>query len=110
MQPKKIALLAREAAEDKKAEDIIVIDVAKVSSIAHYFLIMHGNSDRQVKAIAQNMMDTLKSKKVQTWHVEGLDNGQWVLIDFGPVIAHIFLKDVRDFYNLERLWGDAPRI
>ncbi|MBN1689071.1 MAG: ribosome silencing factor [Candidatus Omnitrophica bacterium] len=110
MQPKRIALLAREAAEDKQARDPVILDVSKHTSVAHYFLICHGNSDRQVRAIAQNIMDQLKMKKVSLWHVEGMESGSWALLDYGGLIVHIFHRDVREFYNLERLWGEAPRL
>jgi ribosome-associated protein len=110
VQPKKIALLAKQAADEKQAEEIIAIDVAKLTSLSHYFVITHGNSDRHVRAIAQNIMDVLEANKVKVWHREGLDTGQWVLLDFGSVIVHIFLKEMREFYNLERLWGDAPQL
>lgn len=110
MLAKKIALLAREAAEDKQAEDVVVMDVGKLTSLAHYFLVMHGNSDRHVRAIAQNIMDVMGTHKNKLWHKEGLDSGQWVLLDYGPVIIHIFYKEIREFYNLERLWGDAPTL
>ncbi len=110
MQAKKIVLLAREAALDKKAEDPVILDVAKLTSLSHYFMITHGNSDRHVRAIAQNISDVLKAKKSSVWHAEGLVTGQWVLLDFGPVIVHVFHREIREFYNLERLWGEAPRL
>ncbi len=110
MQPKKIAQLAKDAAEDKKAEDVVLLDVSKFTSLTHYFLITHGNSDRHVRAIASNIEDVLGSKKVKILHSEGLDAGQWALLDFGSLIAHVFYKDTRQFYNLERLWGEAPRL
>lgn len=110
MQPKKIVTMAREAALDKKAEDPVILDLGKLTSVAHYFLITHGNSDRHVKAIAQNIMDVLEDTKVKTWHVEGMDHCQWVLIDFGAVIAHVFLSETREFYGLERLWGEAKQL
>lgn len=110
MQPKKIALLAREAALDKKAEDPVVLDISKLTDIAHYFVVTHGNSDRQVRAIAQNIIDVMDEKDVTLWHREGMDSGQWVLLDFGTVIVHIFYREIREFYNLERLWGEAPRL
>lgn len=105
-----MALTARQAAEDKKAEEIVVIDIHKASSLTHYFLITHGNSTPHVRAIADNLIHILKEHKVKLWHVEGMADGQWVLLDFGPVIAHVFQKEIRDFYNLERLWGDAPKL
>lgn len=110
MQPKKIAELLKNLAEDKKAEDLILLDIAKISSLAHYFLICHGNSDRHVKSIAMHLMDEMKKRKMPAWHVEGLAEGKWVLLDFGPVIAHIFYKETREFYSLERLWGEAKEI
>ena len=110
MQPKKIALLARQAADDKQAENIVLLDVAKLTSVAHYFLITHGNSDRHVRAIAQNIESVLETHKVKCWHLEGMDSGHWVLLDFGTVIAHVFYKDVRNFYGLERLWGEAKKL
>lgn len=108
MLDKKIALLAREAAEDKQAENVVLLDVGKLTSLTHYFLIMHGNSDRHVRAIAQNIMDVMDQHKNKLFHREGMDSGQWVLLDYSSVIIHIFYKEIREFYSLERLWGDAP--
>lgn len=110
MLAKKIALLARDAAEDKQGENVVALDVHKLTSLAHYFVIMHGNSDRHVRALAQNIMDVMDKNDNKLWHKEGLDSGQWVLLDYGPVIIHIFYKEIREFYNLERLWGDAPTL
>lgn len=110
MQPKTIVEQAKAAADDKKAYDPVILDIAKLTSIAHYFLIVHGNSNRQVVAIAEHIVDTLKKKKVRAFHVEGVSEGKWVLIDFGTVIVHVFHKDTRDFYALERLWGEARQV
>lgn len=110
MQPKKIADLIRTLAEDKKAEDIQVLDISKISSFAHYFIIAHGNSDRHVKAVASHLMDEMKQRKMPAFHVEGLVEGKWVLLDFGPVIVHVFYKETREFYGLERLWGEAKKV
>ena len=110
MQPKKIAMLARDLALDKKAESPVILDLAKLTSVAHYFVVMHGNSDRHVRAIGHHIVDSLKDKKVKLWHMEGMDTGQWVLLDFSDVIVHIFYAPVREFYNLERLWGEAARV
>ncbi len=71
---------------------------------------MHGNSDRHVRALAHHLIDTLDEKKVTIWHKEGMEAGQWVLLDFGSVIVHIFYREIREFYNLERLWGEAERL
>lgn len=110
MQPRKIALLAREAADAKQAEEPVVLDLAKLTNVAHYFVIAHGNSDRHVRAIADHIQEVLDKKKVPVWHLEGLENGNWVLLDYGSVIIHVFHRDIREFYGLERLWGDAPRL
>ncbi|HOE69119.1 MAG TPA: ribosome silencing factor [Candidatus Omnitrophota bacterium] len=110
MQPKRIAALIRALAEDKKAEDLVVLDISKLSSLTHYFIIAHGNSDRHVRALAEHIMDEMKKKKIPALHAEGLREGKWILLDFGSVIAHIFYKDTREFYGLERLWGEAKKI
>ncbi len=105
-----MALLARTAAEDKQAEEIMLLDVGKLTSLAHYFLIAHGNSDRHVRAIAQGIMNSMDAEGVKLWNREGIDSGQWVLLDYGSLIVHIFYKEIREFYGLERLWGEAPRL
>lgn len=110
MLPKKIATTIRELAEDKKAEDVLILDVKKQSSFAHYFIITHGNTERHVTAIAENIATEMKKKGEPAWQVEGLRESKWVLLDFGSVVVHVFLKDIREFYALERLWGDAKRI
>ena len=110
MQPKRIALLAQKAADDKKGEEPIILDISKLTSIAHYFVIVHGNSDRHVKTIAHHILDTMKEKKVPLWHNEGLEGGSWVVLDYASVIIHVFYRDTRQFYNLERLWGEAARL
>lgn len=110
MQPKRIALAVREAADAKKAEDPVILDLKKLTSLCHYFVIIHGNSDRHVRAVCDHVLETLRTKKIRPFHVEGMDSGQWVLIDYGSVIVHIFHRQLREFYALERLWGDAPRV
>lgn len=112
MQPRRIAKWARDLALDKKAEEPVILDIGKISSVANYFVIMHGNSNRQVKAIGEHIIEEFKKKDMLPWHVEGNGVGdtEWFLIDFGSVIVHIFYRDKREFYGLERLWGDAPRI
>ena len=102
--------MARDLALDKKAESPVVLDLGKLTSVAHYFVVTHGNSDRHVRAIAHHIVDSLKDHKVKLWHMEGMDTGQWVLLDFSDVIVHIFYAPVREFYNLERLWGDARQL
>lgn len=110
MQPKRIAELAWQAADDKQAVSPVILDISKLTTIAHYFVIAHGNSDRHVRAIAENMRDELEKRKVTTWHAEGFSDGRWIVLDYGGVIAHVFYRDLREFYGLERLWGTAPRV
>ncbi|MCA1063476.1 ribosome silencing factor [Rossellomorea sp. AcN35-11] len=99
--------LAFKAADDKRAEDIVVLDMKGVSLIADYFLICHGNSDKQVQAIARELKDKAEEQGYTVKRLEGFDQARWILVDLGDVVAHIFHKEERGYYNLERLWGDA---
>ena len=103
-------LLAASASEDKKGINPVLLDVRKVTDIADYFLIVNGNSDRHVKTIADAVIERLGTKKVHPAHVEGMSEGTWVLVDYGDVIVHVFHYQTRQFYNLERLWGDAKEV
>ncbi|MGB3261169.1 ribosome silencing factor [Paenisporosarcina sp.] len=102
--------VAYKAADDKRAEDIVVLNMKGVSLLADYFIICHANSDRQVQAIAKEMADQAGKSGFDVKRLEGYDSARWVLVDMGDVVAHVFHKDERAFYNLERLWGDAPII
>lgn len=95
---------------DKKAEQVVILNISKLSSIADYLVICSAASDRQVQAIVYSIEDGLNKKRVRPLSVEGIREGHWALIDYGDVIAHIFLEPVREFYNLEGLWPEAPRI
>lgn len=110
MIPKKIALMARDLIEDKQGEQPVVLDVSKQSSFTHFFVITHGNSGPHVKALAEHLMDTFKKNKVPLFNKEGLTTGEWIVLDYGSVIIHVFHRDKREFYNLESLWGDAKEI
>jgi ribosome-associated protein len=103
------ALAIAGAASDKKALDIITIDMRKVSGVCDWFVIASGASTTQVRAIADHISRKLKDKGERLWHMEGAREGLWVLLDYGDVVAHIFLEETRRFYDLERLWGDAPQ-
>ncbi|MDN3018604.1 ribosome silencing factor [Paenibacillus sp. BSR1-1] len=96
------------AADDKRAEDIMALNMKGISLIADYFIICHGNSDKQVQAIAREMKEKAQENGYDVKRIEGLDEARWVLIDLGDVVAHVFHRDERSYYNLERLWGDAP--
>ncbi|MCH8010844.1 MAG: ribosome silencing factor [Candidatus Marinimicrobia bacterium] len=96
-----------ELAASKKAEEITLLDLHKLTSITDFFIICTGNSDVQVKAISDAIVEGMKSE-VKPWHIEGRENLRWVLLDFVDVVVHIFHREARDFYQLERLWADAP--
>ncbi|HEX8252160.1 MAG TPA: ribosome silencing factor [Thermoanaerobaculia bacterium] len=103
--------LAVAAALDKKATDLDVLSVAGLTSIADYFILSSAGNERQAQAIADSILDRLKTELgVKPLLVEGTTPGRWVLLDFGDFIVHIFTEDVRRFYGLERLWGDAPNV
>ena len=109
MRSSKLVQLAQKAAEDKKGLDPVVLHVGRKSSIASYFLVVHGTSDRHVRAIAENIMDELELEGERVWHCEGLSEGRWVLLDYGDVVIHVFHHEVREFYGLERLWRSPER-
>jgi ribosome-associated protein len=96
------------AADDKRAEDIVVLNMQGISLISDYFIICHGNSDKQVQAIAREMKEKAMEHGHMVKRMEGFDEARWILLDLGDVVAHIFHRDERSYYNLERLWGDAP--
>ena len=103
--------IAVEAALDKKATELDVLAVGELTSIADYFIIMSAGNERQAQAIADSIVSRLKEELgVKPLLVEGTTPGRWVLLDFGDFIVHIFTEDVRRFYGLERLWGDAPNV
>jgi len=103
--------IAVAAALDKKATDLDVLAVAELTSIADYFILASAGNERQAAAIADAITDRLKEElNVKPLLVEGTTPGRWVLLDFGDFIVHIFTEDVRRFYGLERLWGDAPNV
>lgn len=99
---------AMELAEDRKGRDITVLDLRGLSSATDFFLIVTGTSDIHVRAVARHIMDELKSDGVRPDHVEGVQGGRWVLIDYIDFVVHVFHPAARDFYQLEQLWGDAP--
>jgi ribosome-associated protein len=98
------------AAEDRKALDLKVLHLQKVSDFTDYFLICSGSNERQVQAIADAVQERLRANRVRPLHVEGYNRGQWVLLDYGDLVVHVFQEEPRRFYALERLWGDAPDV
>ncbi|MFC5591081.1 ribosome silencing factor [Sporosarcina soli] len=99
---------AYQAVDDKKGEDIVVLNMEGISLIADQFIICHANSERQVQAIAKEVADKAAEIGHPVKRMEGLDLARWVLVDLGDVVVHVFHRDERGYYNLEKLWGDAP--
>lgn len=106
-QAKRMTKLAISALEDKKAEDIRIIDISEVSVVADYFLIASGNNPSQIQAMADNVQEALEREGCRLHQVEGYGTANWILMDFGDLIVHIFDKENRLFYNLERIWRDG---
>lgn len=98
------------AADDRKAVDLKVLHLAKVTDFTDYFLVCSGTSERQVQAIADAVQERLRENKSRPLHVEGYNRGQWVLLDYGDLVVHVFQEEPRRYYALERLWGDAPEV
>ena len=99
-----------EAAAARKAEDPVVLDLKGIASFTDCFVIVGGNQKRQTQAICDAVVEAMEAAGERPGHVEGYRLGDWILIDFSDLVVHIFTRDTRDFYALERLWGDAPRI
>ncbi|MFQ5666971.1 MAG: ribosome silencing factor [Candidatus Binatia bacterium] len=95
---------------EKKAYDLVLLEVGQLTSLADYFLICTGRSDTQVQAITQSIEQNLQRHGVRPASVEGYTHGQWVVVDYGDVVVHVFYEPVREFYDLERLWARAPQV
>ncbi len=106
---KQLVERAAELALTKKALGVIALDLRGLSSSCDFFLICHGTSEVQVKAIADAIRDGLRDEGERVWHTEGYEARQWILLDYVDVVVHVFEAERRDYYQLERLWGDAPR-
>lgn len=104
------AIICAHAAMDNKAEDLVVLDVQGISSFTDYFVIMSGRSSRHVQGLAEALEGAMRSKRISAAKAEGIQDGMWVLLDFGDVVVHIFYHEQRSFYDLEGLWHDAPRV
>ena len=99
-----------QASLEKKATDVLILHIAKLTSVADYLVICSGESERQVKAIADHIDSALSSQRGGPLSIEGTSTAQWILLDFGDVVTHIFLSNIRDHYGLEKLWSDARKI
>ena len=108
--PEAIARTCREVALDKKAEDVLILDLRGISSVADFFLICNGRSEPQLKAIAEAIAERLRADGVRPIGKDGFPASRWVVMDYGAVLVHIFHPEVRHHYALEQLWGDAKRV
>ncbi|MCI5566536.1 MAG: ribosome silencing factor [Veillonellaceae bacterium] len=107
MTPKETSLLAAKAASEKKASDIVIMEMTELTSTTDYFVISSANTATQVRAIADNVEEKLAEAGKEMLHEEGHREGEWILLDFGDVVVHVFRQDAREFYALEQLWADA---
>jgi ribosome-associated protein len=103
-----VVVQAAESALDRKAEGVLALDLRGISSATDFFVMATGNSDVQVKAIAQHVLESLAKEGVRPLHVEGMDRARWILLDFVDFVVHVLHPSAREFYQLELLWGDAP--
>ncbi|HEV2104429.1 MAG TPA: ribosome silencing factor [Candidatus Eisenbacteria bacterium] len=101
---------AAAAARSKKAERLVALDLAGLEGVADYFLVCSGASEPQVRAIAEAVEDQLRARDVRPWHVEGGEGRRWILLDYVDVVVHVFHEKTREYYLLERLWGDARSV
>ena len=106
----KIVKLARNAMEDKKAIDVKVIYIGEISVMADYFIICSANSSAQLEAIVDNVAEELAKEKVYCKKTEGTRNSGWILMDYGDIVVHVFMREDREFYNLERIWRDGKLV
>ena len=110
MQPKELADKIAAIIDDKKGNDILVLNMEGISYMTDYFVIASASNTTQVRAIADAVEDKLAEEEVFCRHKEGYNEGRWILLDMGDAVVHIFLEEERNFYNLEQLWADAPSV
>lgn len=109
METRELAMKIAELASDKKANDILLLNMENLSPVTDYYVICSASNTTLVKTICDNIEDKLaEDEAILPTHKEGYNEGRWILLDYGDVVAHIFLEEERDFYNLEQLWADAP--
>lgn len=105
-----MAQLAAKLMDDKKARQVRILDIRNISPVTDYFVLCSGGSTNQVRAIADHVEEALGGLGVPPGHAEGYRNGRWILLDYGDVVVHVFHEDDREYYDLDRLWGDAPEV
>jgi len=101
---------AYKAIDDKMGEDVVILDIREVSIISEYFIIASANNSNQLKAIAEFVEEKLATVGIKLRHIEGVQTARWILLDFGYIIVHLFCKEEREYYRLDKLWGDAAEI
>jgi ribosome-associated protein len=102
--------IALKAADDKKASDLVALDISSIASFANYFLLCSGDSSRQIQAIADELEEKLRAHGLRPTHIEGYRNAEWVLMDYIDLVVHVFSRKARAYYDLERLWRDGKRL
>ncbi len=108
MTNKEYAFLAAETLSSKKATDIVIIDIAEKSGFADYFIVATGNTDRQINALSDDIEDVMAKEDLLVKSIEGRNTSGWILLDFGDVIVNLFTPEMRDRYNIEKIWADCP--
>ena len=107
MESKELVKIIADYSLEKKAEDVIILDLKNITTVTDYFVICTADSTAQVKAVTDYIIEKLKEQKIKVWHTEGYESLTWVLLDLVDVVVHIFQPETRQFYKLEKLWGDA---
>ena len=107
---RELAVQAARIAHDDNAEDVLILDLRSISPVTDYFVIATGTSDRQLRAVSDEIAAYGKANGQRVWHVAGRDSGDWILLDFVDVVVHLFERSKRAFYDLELIWGEAPRV
>ena len=110
MTPRQLALIAAEVCDEKKAKEIVILDVRKITSISDYFIVCSTSNERQARAIAEDLRLRMRDLGKREMGVEGMQDGRWVLQDFADIVLHIFHESQREFYDIEGLWADAKRV
>lgn len=110
LEPRDIALVCADIADEKRADDIKILEVQKFLVITSYFVLATADSRKQLQAIAEAIHERLKPRGARRYGVEGFEEGKWILLDYGDVIVQLFDRETRGYYNLEMIWGDAPRV
>lgn len=108
--PEQLALLAAKAADEKRARDIVILDLRGISIVTDYFVIADAETEVQVRAITNGILERLEERGMASARREGWEDARWVLLDLGSAVVHVFRTEDREYYDLERLWGDAPKL